>query len=113
MERDYAERRAGLLRDLDGLRAEVDAETTTDRTPLHLASERGNVEAVWLLAEHGADLDTQDRKGRTPLHRAAYEGRLEAAEVLIVLGADRRPRTKSGKRPLQVARLDCRHLKEE
>ena len=52
------------------------------------------------------------RKGRTPLHRAAYEGRLEAAEVLIVLGADRRLKTKSGKRPLQVARLDCRHLKE-
>ena len=92
--------------------AEVDAETSTDRTPLHLASERGNVEAIWLLAEHGADLDTQDRKGRTPLHGAAYEGRLEAAEVLIVLGADRRPTTKSGKRPLQVARLDCRHLKE-
>ena len=55
----------------------------------------------------------RDRKGRTPLHRAAYEGRLEVAEVLIVLGADRRPRTRSGKRPLQVARLDCRHLKEE
>ena len=93
--------------------AEVDAKTTTDRTPLHLAAERGKVEAVWLLAAHGADLDAQDKKGRTPLHRAAYEGRLEAAEVLIVLGADRRPRTRSGKRPLQVARLDCRHLKEE
>ena len=51
--------------------------------------------------------------GRTPLHRAAYEGRLEAAEVLIVLGADRRLKTRSGKRPLQVARLDCRHLKEQ
>ena len=93
--------------------AEVDAETTSDRTPLHLAAERGNVEAVWLLAEHGADLDAQDRKGRTALHRAAYEGRIEAAEVLIVLGADRRLTTKSGKSPLQVARLDCRHLKEE
>ena len=92
--------------------AEVDAETTSDRTPLHLAAERGNVEAVWLLAEHGADLDAQDKKGRTPLHRAAYEGRLEAAEALIVLGADRRLTTRSGKRPLQVARLDCRHLKE-
>ena len=92
--------------------AEVDAETVADRTPLHLAAERGNVEAVWLLVENGADLDAQDRKGRTPLHRAAYEGRLEAAEVLIVLGADRRLKTKSGKRPLQVARLDCRHLKE-
>ncbi|MCY3738679.1 MAG: hypothetical protein OXG13_19935 [Gemmatimonadaceae bacterium] len=31
---------------------------------------------------------------------------------LIVLGAARRPTTRSGKRPLQVARLDCRHLKE-
>ena len=93
--------------------AEVDAGSTTDRTPLHLASESGNVEAIWLLAEHGADLDAQDRKGRTPLHRAAYEGGLDAAEVLIVLGADRSLRAKSGKRPLQVARLDCRHLKEQ
>ena len=92
--------------------ADVDAKTVTDRTPLHLAAERGNVDAVWVLAENGADLDAQDKKGRTPLHRAAYEGKLAAAEALMSLGADRTLETKSGKRPLQVARLDCRHLKE-
>ena len=91
---------------------DVDARTVTDRTPLHLAAERGNVDAVWVLAENGADLDAQDKKGRTPLHRAAYEGKLAAAEALMSLGADRTLETKSGKRPLQVARLDCRHLKE-
>ncbi|MYI98270.1 MAG: ankyrin repeat domain-containing protein [Gemmatimonadetes bacterium] len=92
--------------------AEVVAETVTKRTPLHLAAERGQTEPIRLLAEHGASLNVQDKKGRAPLHRATYEGRLEAAEALIELGAATKLESKNGKTPLQVARLDCRKLKE-
>ena len=59
--------------------ADVNAETVSRRTALHLVAEWGLTDMIWLLAGHGADLNPQDTKGRTPLHRAAYMGRVEAA----------------------------------
>ena len=88
------------------------SQRTTRRTPLHLAAENGEVDALWLLGEHGVDLNAQDSKGRTPLHRATYEGQVDAAEALIVLGASIKIKTKSGKDPLESARLDCKYLKQ-
>ena len=89
----------------------TNAVTTSKRTPLHLAAERGEVDSLWLLSDYGADLNAQDTKGRTPLHRATYEGQVDSAEVLIVLGASTRIQGKSGKNPLEVARLSCKYLR--
>lgn len=92
--------------------ADVDAPTTAGRTALHLAADRNQADMVFLLAGQGADLNVADTKGRTPLHRATYSGSAEAAEALIVLGADPKRPNNSGKTPLQVARKDCKFLKE-
>ena len=43
-------------------------------TPLHIASERGNLEAVKILLDHGASGDAQNSKFETPMHLAAVTG---------------------------------------
>ena len=43
-------------------------------TPLHIASERGNLEAVKILLDHGASGDAQNRQLETPMHMAAVTG---------------------------------------
>ena len=103
--------RAGALRCARWLLnhgADVDAQTVSGRTPLHMA---GGADMLWLLAGKGADLNARDRKGRTPLHQAMYGGDLEEAEVLIVLGADVRIANRQGKTPLEVARKECLFFK--
>ena len=62
MPRDYAERRAELLRDLDGLRVEVDPDTRIgtlwlDRAPLNIVSFRGRAQIRALLEEMDRDDD--------------------------------------------------------
>ena len=43
-------------------------------TPLHIASERGNLEAVKILLDHGASGGAQNHKLETPMHLAAQKG---------------------------------------
>ena len=43
-------------------------------TPLHIASERGNLEAVKILLDHGASGDAQNHELETPMHLAAQKG---------------------------------------
>lgn len=81
------------------------------RTPLQLAAEQDQAEIIALLAASGADLNTQDRKGRTPLHRAAYEGKRNAAEALMAAGADTTVKNKRGKTAFEIARTECKYLK--
>lgn len=42
----------------------------TDRgmTPLHYAANKGNLEAIEILIDNGADVNAQNKRGRTPLH---------------------------------------------
>jgi hypothetical protein len=37
-------------------------------TPLHYAANRGNLEAIEILIDNGADVNAQNKRGRTPLH---------------------------------------------
>ncbi len=59
---DYAERRAAVLKDLDGLRVEVDAENKIgrlilDRPPLNLISYRARGQIAAIFEEFGKDPD--------------------------------------------------------
>ncbi|KAK4167279.1 ankyrin repeat-containing domain protein [Cladorrhinum sp. PSN259] len=59
-------------------------------TALHYMAELGNVGAIRLMLENGADIEEKDpeSRGRTPLLLAAFYGKLEAVRFLILAGAD-------------------------
>lgn len=56
--------------------------------PLHVASEFGEMGAVRVLLDAGADVNALGRSEETPLHRAAAEGHVNIVEALIESGAD-------------------------
>ncbi|XVQ07244.1 ankyrin repeat domain-containing protein [Spirillospora sp. CA-255316] len=101
-----AARDHGQLRDL--LRSEVDIDRPERlMTPLHVACERWNVEAVRLLISCGASLDTPGPGGWTPLAlavaRAVQKG-TEILDILIRAGADPDKSSDSGDTPRSIAR---------
>ena len=58
-----------------------------DRTPLHVAAEKGQTAIAALLLDHGADVAARDQgDNATPLHWAAG-GHLETARLLVERGA--------------------------
>ena len=48
--------------------ADVNANSESCVTPLHLASFEGNYETMEILIEHGADVTAKDTSDRTPMH---------------------------------------------
>ena len=66
------------------------------RTPLHYASNSGNMEIVNILLTGGADVKATDPDGFTPLHWAASAGQADAARALIKAGADPNARGRPG-----------------
>ena len=69
--------------------ADINAQGFEWLTPLHLAAQKGNVDAVKFLLENGADINkvTQYQK-RTPLFLAAVKYQIEAAKTLLEAGSD-------------------------
>jgi 2-oxoglutaroyl-CoA hydrolase len=64
MKKDYAEQRASILRDLDGLAYEVDADRKVgflwlDRPPLNVVSYRGRSQIAAIMEAFGADPDVR------------------------------------------------------
>lgn len=57
-------------------------------TPLHHAASTGQVEAIAVLCELGADVNARDREGWTPLLRAAAAGHPSAVRMLLARGAN-------------------------
>jgi ankyrin repeat protein len=74
-----------------------------ESTPLHQASDKGHVEVVRVLLEHGADVTAQNEDELTPLHRASRSGREEIVRVLLEHGADPAARDKNRMTPLHWA----------
>jgi ankyrin repeat protein len=58
------------------------------RTPLHLASLRGQAEVVGILCDSGAHINARDSDGIAPIHKAVVQSSTEVAEQLIARGAD-------------------------
>ena len=61
----------------------VDAGDLNARSPLHLASEVGDVESIKLLLEFHANFMSKDNENSTPLHKAAEYGQKKCMELLI------------------------------
>lgn len=69
--------------------ADVNAKTQYGATPLSYACDRGNLEIVKLLLEHGANVNVKDTFYKaTPLTWASSKGHGEIVRALLVKGAE-------------------------
>jgi len=57
-------------------------------SPLHIVSNWGDCEAIYLLVEAGADINAKGERGYTPLHCAAEQNHFKAIKLLLALGTD-------------------------
>ena len=58
------------------------------KPPLHCAAEKGRVDIVKLLLEHGADINAADGSGYLALHAAAANNQAQVISLLLQAGAD-------------------------
>jgi ankyrin repeat protein len=68
--------------------ANVEAQGSSGRTPLHIASRCGHVDIMRWLLDHGANENALDEGYTSPLHLAVIGMRLEAVRVLLDHNAD-------------------------
>ncbi|KAG5792671.1 hypothetical protein H9Q69_008293 [Fusarium xylarioides] len=78
-----------------------------NKTPLHLAAQKGFRSVVKKLLDEGAaDVSVGDEDGWTPLHFACSEGHTEVIDELLSHDADPRLTDSFGKNPLHLASRD-------
>jgi uncharacterized protein len=82
----------------------VHTERNFGETALHIVAIWGDVEAIAVLVENGADINKQGEEGFTPLHYAAEQDHLEAVQCLISLGA-KNLRNVDGDTPKELAQV--------
>ncbi|UPK98886.1 hypothetical protein LCI18_009821 [Fusarium solani-melongenae] len=81
----------------------VKAKDATGGTALHLAAEKGLVEAVTKLIGAEAKVSGTNNEGRQPLHKACSEGHLDIVNLLVKNGANTQITQKDGWSPLHSA----------
>jgi serine/threonine-protein phosphatase 6 regulatory ankyrin repeat subunit B len=69
-------------------REQVNVRDYKGRIPLHWAATRGDIPAVRLLLDNGADVNLQDEGKATPLILAASSGSVRTIELLLLAGAN-------------------------
>nr|CAB3221735.1 ankyrin repeat domain-containing protein 11 [Phallusia mammillata] len=71
-----------------GRKDKVHKRNERGETPLHLATIRGDLNAITELIKQGADINVQDYAGWTPLHEACNHGYHDIAKYLLESGAN-------------------------
>jgi len=66
-----------------GNKTNIDALTSMNRTPLHLAALHGHLGVVKLLIQKGANINAKDSDSSTPIHYAAIHGDIEIVSWLL------------------------------
>jgi ankyrin repeat protein len=61
----------------------TDVEDNKGRTPLYVASSRGQIEFVRLLLDSGANADAKDKEGKHPVARHVILGETEVLRIQI------------------------------
>ena len=72
-------------------------------TPLYVAAESGQLEAVRFLIQAGAYIDTEDESGATPIYTASQNGHADVVDCLVKAGADKEKCKRYGGSPLSIA----------
>ena len=81
---------------------QVDAKVQ-DKTALHVAANRGQVDMVRLLLDYKASVNVQDEDGDRPLHLCAFNSEPEIAEILVQHGANPNLMNHRGATPIIIA----------
>ena len=94
-----------LGEDQEQLKNVVNAKDQGDeeKTPLHKASKKGNLQIVKALVLLGAEMEANDEDGNTPLILAANEGNTDVVKYLIEIGAQIEAKDNDGQTPLHCA----------
>ncbi|XP_071954850.1 uncharacterized protein [Antedon mediterranea] len=82
----------------------VEARDNRCITPMHSASQNGQVEVLLALLANGADVNTRGYAGTTPLHVSAQANQLQSVNTLLNRGADVTLVDDRGFTPVDVAR---------
>lgn len=94
-----------MLRLLSEKGSHINEQSGGDKSSaLHIAVQKGFLEAATVLLELHADPNIQDSHGYTPLHIAAEQGDLNMIKLLIEKGADFTKKNGAGKTPLNLAK---------
>ena len=81
---DASEMSAMLLKELIESGGNANQALTTDgRTPLHMASQNGNVDIVKVLIKAGGNVNQTDNYERTPLFIACTEGHIDIVRLFL------------------------------
>ncbi|CAF3656344.1 unnamed protein product [Rotaria sp. Silwood1] len=75
----------------------------TKATALHIAVETGNIRAIHMLLQAGAQVNLCDLSLSTPLHIAAYMGYEEIVQILLMHGADMLKQDNTGRNSFHLA----------
>lgn len=67
----------------------VKSTSSSQMTPLHVASSTGSTDAIKALIKHGAIIDAVTSDGKRPLDLASKHGHADAVRILLELGAVR------------------------
>ena len=86
-------------------KADVNAKNKTGATPLHFATNYGQLEIVELLISKGADVNAKDHVSITPLHLVPifHNHQLKIAGLLIAKGANVNAKSDVDETPLDWA----------
>src|SRR3989338_5115049 len=80
------------------------AKNKDQKTPLHIATEKGNIEAMKVILEKKAPVNAQEcYLDRTPLHIAVKRGNHRAIQLLLDNGANVNDKNSYNQTPLEIA----------
>lgn len=84
--------------------ADVERPAAGGKTPLYIASNKGDLLAVELLLQHNANVEARNSiDGATALHEACEHGHLKVAQTLLQYGADINSKRPDGQSSLFLA----------
>jgi ankyrin repeat protein len=89
--------------------ADLDAQDSQGRRPVHLAAERGRHKVMEFMLTQKVDLAAVDNEGLTALHLAAGRGNVETLVLLTSAGAALNIKDKAGRTPLRLAQENNKH----